>query len=320
MSSRAADTREDRFDRRIDTFRAGATRVADIDQISPWPGTSLARLLRPCTVPVPLLGAGISAEAGLPLGEELAAWIRDHELSAGVDFSLVPQDDPLHVSQLLLDERPAAAGLLRQPLREHFIERCASATLTPALLHLARTPGRLIITLNYDDLIERAAEEQDVPVCSMTRDDIGRLIAARLPRGDDPLHVVHLHGSVRGREQFVLDLDGYRRAMADDDVITLFGTIINQRNFCLLGTSFEEPYLCDVFRRYRAFPPKHVIVCDEHIAELITSSDPRVALGRLEAIVPCSYPSGGRGARRLLRSPRDLRRRGHRNLHKHRAR
>ncbi len=232
----------------------------------------------------------------MPLGAELAAWILRSELAVGVDFSSLPEPgartDPLHVSQFLIDARSEVAEPLRRAVHQHFVERSAAATLTPLLLHLARTPGRLIVTLNYDDLIERAAEAQRIPVRSLTRDDIASVIAAPLPRGDDPLHVVHLHGAIRTGEMFVLDLAGYERAMLNADIGALLATIINQRAFCLLGTSFEEPYLRAYFQRYRSRPPKHVIVCPENIGDLITSNDSRAALGHLDGILPCSYPVG----------------------------
>jgi hypothetical protein len=265
--------------------------MADIDPTSPWPGPHLAGLLRPCTWPVPLLGAGISAGAGLPLGSQLAAWIEAHELAAGVEFSsLQPAErsSPLRVSQLLIDERPRVVDPLRQAVRDLFVERCGAAQLTPELLHLARTPGRLIVTLNYDDLIERAASEQGIEVCSLSRDEIHGLIGGLLPRPTDALRVVHVHGSVRSSEPFVLDMDGYSQAMAHGDIPVLFGAIISQRSFCLLGTSFEEPYLRDLFRRYRDHPPRHVIVCEEPSTGLAAPA----ALGSLEGIVACSYPVG----------------------------
>ena len=207
----------------------------------------LSRLLEPRSLPVPLLGAGISASAGMPLGAELAAWILRSESAVGVDFSSLPEPgartDPLHVSQFLIDARSEVAEPLRRAVHQHFVERSAAATLTPLLLHLARTPGRLIVTLNYDDLIERAAEAQRIPVRSLTRDDIASVIAAPLPRGDDPLQRRsparrHPHRrDVRARSRWVRARDverRYRRSVGHDD---------DQRAFCLLGTSFEEPDL-----------------------------------------------------------------------------
>lgn len=138
--------------------------MPNIDETSPWPALPLSRLLRPCTNVVPLLGAGISQDAGLPGGKELADWIRAHELASGVDFSSLPEAgaraSPLDVSQWLVDRRPHIAEALRAAVRHHLVALCARARIVPHLEDLARTPGRLIVTLNYDDLIERAAEQQ----------------------------------------------------------------------------------------------------------------------------------------------------------------
>lgn len=270
--------------------------MPDIDLTSPWPGPELARLLRPCGVPVPLLGAGISARAGLPLGGDLAAWVAAHPLAGGVDFSPLPADgarrNPLQVAQLLLDERPDASEPLEAAVRDLIAERSAGAVLTDELLAIARTPGRLVLSLNYDPLIQRAAEAQGIAVVTVTRREIASLIGARLPRRDDPLHVVHLHGTVTRPDRLVLAAESYSNAMADGNVVALMSAVISHRAFCLLGTSFEEPYLKDIFQRFRHSPPRHVIVCSEDIAGLIDANDDRAPLNRLHGLAPCSYARG----------------------------
>ena len=275
------------------TLRTCGLGVPDIDITSPWPGPELARLLRPCGVPVPLLGAGISAGAGLPLGADLAAWIAVHPLANGVDFSPLPADgarrNPLQVAQLLLDERPDAAESLDRAVRDLIAERSAAASLTDELLAIARTPGRLVLSLNYDPLIQRAAEAQGIAVVTVTRREIARLIGARLPRRDDPLHVVHLHGTVTRPDPLVLAAESYGNAMADGNVVALMSAVISHRAFCLIGTSFEEPYLKDIFQRFRHSPPRHVVVCPEDVAGLIDANDARAPLNRLHGLAPCSY-------------------------------
>jgi hypothetical protein len=272
------------------------TGVPDIDSTSPWPGPDLARLLRPCGVPVPLLGAGISAGAGLPLGADLAAWIAAHPLANGIDFSPLPTDgarrNPLQVAQLVLDKRPDAAESLEAAVREMIAERCSEASLTDELLAIARTPGRLVLSLNYDPLIQHAAEAQGISVATVTRREISRLIGARLPRRDNPLHVVHLHGTITRPDPLVLGAESYGNAMADGNVVALMSAVIAHRAFCLIGTSFEEPYLKDIFQRFRHSPPRHVIVCPEDVASLIDSNDARAPLNRLHGLAPCSYAVG----------------------------
>lgn len=270
--------------------------MPDIDVTSPWPGPELARLLRPCGVPVPLVGAGISAGAGLPLGSELAAFIAAHPLAEGIDFSPLPADgarrNPLQVTQLLLDERPEVSAPLEAAVRDMIAARSAAAVLTDELLAIARTPGRLVLSLNYDPLIQRAAEAQGIAVVTVTRREIAHLIGARLPRRNAPLHVVHLHGTVTCPEPLVLDAVSYGNAMADGNVVALMSAVISHRAFCLLGTSFEEPYLKDIFQRFRHSPPRHVIVCSEDVAGLIDANDDRAPLNRLHGLAPCSYARG----------------------------
>jgi SIR2-like domain len=229
----------------------------------------------------------------MPLGSELAEWIRTHDLSTGIDFALLGAalDDPAAVMQLADACQGARRDERRVALRDMFEQLCETARLTESLLSLARVPGRLILTLNYDDLVERAAEEQNLTVRSLAREDIPELIPA-LPQQNDPLHVVHLHGSVRSGEPFVLDPASYAKVMADTDVLGLFTAIIGQqRGFCLLGTPLNESHLRALLRRYRGSSPRHVILCEERMAELVLANDARAPVRLIDGIIPCSYPN-----------------------------
>nr|WP_246345660.1 SIR2 family protein [Conexibacter arvalis] len=241
-----------------------------------------------------MLGAGMSVEAGLPLGKELAAWIRCHELARGLDFSLLgaASEDPTAVLDVVDDHRAESVPAILDDLRAWLASLCRQAEVPEPLRHLAHVPGRLVLTLNYDDLLERAAEEEGRPVRSVTREQLPRLIGAGAPLAEDPLHVVHLHGSVRSPERFVLDGISYAKVSADEDLAVLFGGLAFQRrSVCILGTPLAELHLASLFRRYRG-PQRHVIVCEEQEAEQIRNNSAPSLLRQIDGIVPCSFPVG----------------------------
>jgi hypothetical protein len=262
--------------------------------MSPWPDTRIARLLRPASGVVPLLGAGISVPSGLPTGAVLADWMRGHQIADGVDFSGLGDSarrNPLVVSQVLVDTHPERKSELLSAVREHMATLCDEADLSQELMALASAPSGLIITLNYDDLIERAAEAEGRPVESLGRDAIAGLVTDHLGETDGVLRVVHLHGSIRATDPLVLANDDYRRAIADASVRDLFVAVVSRRPLCLLGTSFEEPYLAVLLQSLKPSVPKHVIVCEESSAEQVTNGEGSVT-SIVHGVVPCSHADG----------------------------
>ena len=269
----------------------------EISSISPWPRGAVGRALSPCTRPVPLLGAGMSVPCGLPSGGELADWIRTLDLAVGVDFSSLPprqERNPLWVSQQILSERPQARGELHRAVAEHFEEREASARPSPALLALARTPNQpsLILTLNYDRLVEIAAEEAGREVESLSMGDVHTLLNDGLAEPGDTLRVLHLHGRLgESPEDLVLDAKDYSARADEGWAATLFGAILPFYNLCIMGCSFEEQYLATVLQARRAEKARHVIVADEYLADRIFAGTSALST-QVHGLLVCDYPAG----------------------------
>jgi hypothetical protein len=232
-------------------------------------------VLRPCDRPVPLLGAGVSAGCGLPSGPQLADWIRERTSLATVDFTAIPppqERNPLWVAQHVVDTDAALREPMMSELAQHLEDLEAGATLSPALLALAGTPNAaaLILTLNYDLLIERAAEAGGRPAQTLGVPDIPQLLTDGLQDPDRTLRVLHLHGSLLDPAgELVLDAATYAERAGDQSVRELFRTLLAFYNLCIIGSSFEEQYLATVLQGLRPKVPRHVIVCDAPVADRI---------------------------------------------------
>jgi SIR2-like domain len=252
-------------------------------------------VLSPCERPVPLLGAGISVRCGLPSGAQLAQWMRGLPLTAGVDFGVLPptgQLNPLWVAQQIVQTDLGLRAPLQQALAGHLAALESAATLTPALRALARTPNRpaLILTLNYDRLVEKAAAEIGREVHTLGVKDIPRLLNNDLIEPDGSLRVLHLHGSLSDLpEQLVLDADAYAARANDQFVRDLFGALLAFYNLCIIGSSFEEQYLAAVLQARRPTMSRHVIVCDAPTAERIRGGSAALT-AHLHNVLVCDYP------------------------------
>jgi SIR2-like protein len=143
----------------------------------------------------------MSVPSGLPGGGALARFMRCLPLAATVDFSGLQGDaaqNPLLVAQTICG---TDAGL-REPLHAAVADRLreleAGAVPSAALRSLAATPNRaaLILTLNYDRLVQRAAEMNGRPVQTLGVDDIPDLLNDGLYDPDETLRVLHLHGTL----------------------------------------------------------------------------------------------------------------------------
>ncbi len=254
-------------------------------------------MLSPCERPVPLLGAGIGVRCGLPSGVQLADWIRGLPLASSVNFGVLPRAarrNPLWVAQQVVRTDSSLRAPLHRAVASHLITLEATAALSPALLALARTPNRpaLILSLNYDRLVEKAAVQAGRHVQTLGVEDIPGLLNNDLIEPDGSLRVLHLHGSLDELpEQLVLDADAYAARANDQRVRDLFSALLSFYNLCIIGSSFEEQYLATVLQARRPTRPRHVIVCDATVAGRITSGSAALTT-HLHNVLVCDYPEG----------------------------
>jgi hypothetical protein len=272
----------------------------EISSLAPWPAGDIARVLSPCERPLPLLGAGVSAGCGMPTGAALAREIRALPIADTVDFTRLPdrhQDNPLWVSQLVVEHDEGLRRELHLQVARLFARWESEAVLSPALLALARTPNRpsLVLTLNYDRLVEQAAESIGRSCETLGIRDIQPLLNDHLAEPSETLRVLHLHGSLLDDpEELVLDAWSYSRRAEDESVEKLFAAVLPYYNLCILGCSFEEQYLATVMQARRPRKPRHVIVGDEALADRIHDGDSDLSTVQHNILV-CDYPAGDHG-------------------------
>lgn len=267
----------------------------DISEIAPWPGPPNGPLLRDATTVVPLVGAGVSVDAGLPTGTQLAAWMRAHHVAADLDFDALPpghRSNPLHVSQHIVDSDPARRDPLLDAVRVYLRQLSDGAQLTSTLRHLGATPSGLVLTLNYDCLVERAAREAGREALSL---DLAEAIDFIAAGGGAPgvLRVVHLHGDTNDRgAPLVLEEREYARVLSDSRVGHLFSALVFHYHLLVVGTRLAEPHLLQAMQVLRSQPPRHVLVCEQSLAERIAAGDDSAPVTPSHGISVCSYPDG----------------------------
>jgi hypothetical protein len=232
-----------------------------------WPPGPAGELLRSRHSVVPVVGAGFSRGAGLPLGWELARWLTaNHEPWGGGAF------DPQHA-----DNCVAVAGEIVGPLDRDQHERSLAlreevaafydlavhdASPTIAAWALVRAPSRLIINLNYDLLLEQAAADQEIAVQSYTWQDLPYVNQLLASGGPSELAVVHVHGAADRASTIVLDAAGYAQIQNDRNVDDFWSSAARSKRMCFLGVTLDEPYVIDTLSRLQGGSQQHVMIAD----------------------------------------------------------
>lgn len=140
----------------------------------------------------------MSLAAGLDDAEALAQWILGLPLADGIDLPHHQRTSLFAVTDAVVGRDPERALELRALVAGRLVLQDEGFALTPALISVVHAPSKLVITYNYDELIEAAAADQEVPFVSVTQEDsdvLLPLIGGDLP---DVLTIFHIHGSVRG--------------------------------------------------------------------------------------------------------------------------
>jgi hypothetical protein len=161
---------------------------------------------------VPFLGAGASmgfeGDVALPTASELAAALAKESSYPGLDKS-----DFLRVCQyyeLVFDKKA---------LRDEISKRLKKRDVKPGVVHkaLAALPLPCVLTTNYDNLMERAFEEQGKRPVTVIYDVHGDATDLPNPTEMEPL-VYKFHGSLERPTTMVC---------TEDDVIQFLSSLIN---------------------------------------------------------------------------------------------
>jgi O-acetyl-ADP-ribose deacetylase (regulator of RNase III) len=193
------------------------------------------------------VGAGLSRPAGLPDWTGLLAVLAERlGLKLG-DDTRQPIDFSLDLAQWYVDR------LGRDSLEELIQERFAQTGqgklcgIEPTLAHyfLLSLPVRLVLTTNYDDLLERAlrALRRDPLVVTEPREVV--------LTGSAGLHcVVKFHGDANSRKNFVLTRDDFDGFFDTHPVMSSFleGLLLNQ-TFLFFGYGLRDPNTRQIYSR-----------------------------------------------------------------------
>jgi SIR2-like domain len=177
---------------------------------------------------VPFVGSGLAIGAGAPSVPRLAAeMVRRGGLGGVAD----PHD-------LIEVTARAEAQLAVTGTRSLLAEVMTGLRLRPtaALTAVASTPGRKVVTTNYDDAIERAARARGIRAIPMLGTDVRVLDEP----ASDELYVIHVHGLPSRPDSLVLP-GKTTEALLQDEVFTRFiSSTMASRRLLYLGFSLGE--------------------------------------------------------------------------------
>jgi hypothetical protein len=180
------------------------------------------------------VGAGLSTGAGMPGWDQLIARLRE-ELKIAPDARV----DHLDLAQWYREHfgKKRLAELLRTTF---------SAEGRPTLAHylLMALPLRLVITTNYDHLLEQALtalKRHPLPV--IRQEDV-------VHTGGAGVYVVKLHGDAHHPDEIVLTRDDYHTFFENRPAMALLleGLLLNQ-TFFFVGYSLRDPNFQQLFSR-----------------------------------------------------------------------
>ena len=247
---------------------------------------------------VPLIGAGLALEAGLPSAAALAETLRER---SGLGIDAAPGDFG------------AVCRGIEQVAGIRELQRLAAAAITAfeitptsSLAAIARCPSRLVLTTNYDSAIERSVAEIGKRPVPLGLDDerIGEPT-----RGDEVL-IVHLHGVVDRPETMILTTAQRDTLLADEAFRSRLRALVLGRRLLALGLrlSAEEPHLRAELRTIGRLmgekKPLAILPTGEIDPELSTlEADGRIELYAADCAEPARSGRSNRRAGRAGLSP-----------------
>ncbi len=185
-----------------------------------------AKLSADRDVIVPVVGAGLAREAGMPDEPGLAAAFAE---AAGADLGAVSLEEC--AEQIAEARGEDAMHELAAEVLAGFETRS-----TPVLELLARCPTRRLVTTNYDDAVELAVKSAGLTPVSLQPTDVESL---RQPKARE-VHVIHIHGSLADRERLIVSRSDRQRAMRDPHYAHFVSHIASSHRLLFLGFRLGE--------------------------------------------------------------------------------
>jgi hypothetical protein len=220
-----------------------------------WPPNEAGSILETREFVVPVLGAGISVDAGMPSSQAVADHImkkipaREGEYSDGSSLMAVADEadiDPLDLNKLVAE----------------FVMSSAPA-VTDFARAIVHAPSRLIVTFNYDFVLENAADAEGVEYESLVASE--QAINDVLSQLTSDVHsehltILHIHGRADQPASIVLERDSYQAIANRGRIQDLVFSLMNLRAMCFLGTELNELHFVAMMRQHRG-DRRHVLLC-----------------------------------------------------------
>jgi hypothetical protein len=225
--------------------------------------------LRPAHNVIPVIGAGVTQSAGLPGTGALAEHLLDTQDNRS-DYT----DDPRILTQVV--DSLMNSGQAELELATSVASYIASWEFcsSPLIEALIRVPSRFIVTLNYDLIIEQAADAQGQAVLTLGNshkdlEEAKRLLTRAWP--PSTLTILHLHGNVNAPHEMVLGREAYSRMV--DPVRRLLAQLATYNVLAFYGTALDESH---IVTELGTLPNRR-----EHVLWCLEREKPELIEGRL---------------------------------------
>jgi SIR2-like domain len=230
---------------------------------------------------VPVVGAGISTGSGWPAGDVLAAHLRDRfGLTTGTSV------DPRKVASAIVSEHLGTQSDVRLSVAEFFRTNVPSREPSRALQAVAACASGWVVTINYDDSIERAGRSAGRTVRSYTWEDLPDADEAAVG-AEHPLNVLHAHGHIDEPESIVLTDGVYQSVEGHADMRYLLAQLFLSHQACIFGSKMDEVWLYQFFTRLSHRNARHVLLAPAGEAEALQT---RLAIDEGQHIVIQTFP------------------------------
>jgi hypothetical protein len=270
----------------------GSTTVSSADPALWSPQDECRELLAEQPLVIPVVGAGISQNAGLPGTADLTRYLIENSTpdpAVGSTFS--DPGDLMSVADDITNGDAFKSDELRDRVAKYWETELAKVQPASIVRLLIKVPSRLIVTFNYDRLLEKAALAERRSFESWAGLlDLSKVTA--LARQSDPperLTIFHLHGSSKDHRTIIIDSVGYQEIGGTDRVNELFAALMEKKRLCFIGTQMDEVHLLAKFQQAtRGTRPHPLFVTSKTKARLRQRMTP---LKIRHGIQICNLPS-----------------------------
>jgi len=184
---------------------------------------------------LPVVGAGLSRNARVPSGQAPPDWVG---LATKLRTDLADPEDALDAVDVIsaYAQEHGRSALIERVAREI---RVADAEPGPVHAALCRLPIDIIMTTNFDNLLEHAFRQVQKP-CHPVLDEMQLAINNPFPGPS----LLKIHGDISRPERMVLTEEDFDRFLIRNPLLaTVVASHFAQRSVVLIGYSLSDPDL-----------------------------------------------------------------------------